>query len=99
MTFILASAKTLQRRMETRVRYRRVRDRKIAVDLLGKWFEMKYQPPLPNMAVRWFRWQLTGYDPKTAVVRFRSDLFGDTIPMSSDDFWSRYKTGSIRDAS
>lgn len=92
-----ALSRGIQRRMKARIRYRRMRDRKIPVDYLGKWFEYKLSASLPNRAIEWVRCQLVGYDPNTAIVKWKWEgQFPGT--WTTDQFWSEYKVGNLRDA-
>jgi hypothetical protein len=94
------AARTLQRRMRARTLYRKRRDRKIAVDLLGKHFEYRHTRQLDG-AVEWIPMQLVGYDPDRAVVLLRAlwpEAEGASFPWATDTFWSQYKTGNLRDA-
>lgn len=88
----------IQRRMRARARYRRRRDRKLAVDYLGKWFEQRYTHPVDGTK-EWIRIQLVGVNPENHTVRFT--MFTSTgahpVTLSTDDFWDQYRSGRVRD--
>lgn len=89
----------IQRRMRARMRYRRMRDRKLAVDYLGKWFDIRYTHPLTQV-VEWMRMQLVAYNPDNHTARFRLFTPNGEAPLTliTDDFWDQYRFGIVRDA-
>lgn len=91
-----AISRGIQRRMRARHLYRVRRDRKIAVDYIGKWFELKIPPELPNRAVDWLRMQLSRYNSNNHMVHFHTKA--GELSLSTDDFWSAYRVGNVRDA-
>jgi hypothetical protein len=95
-------ANVIQRRLLARMRYRRIRDRKIAVDYLGRHFEYKHTSEITGQT-EWLRLQLVAYDPGTAIIRMRAmwyppDVDAPTVPWDTDTFWGLYRTGGLRDA-
>lgn len=91
---------TLARRIQTRTRYRRRRDRKIATDLLGKYFEYRFRNELTG-TVEWLRFQLVAYNPVAHTVSLYpmwKGAVGGNIVWNTSDFWSLYRNGGLRDA-
>lgn len=89
-----AAARTIQRRIQAKVRYRRRRDRKIAVDWLGRDFDLRLVHKLDGRE-EWWRWTLVAYDPDRALVRMRHALSIETVVWATDEFWSMLRTGTL----
>lgn len=94
----LEAARTIQRRMKARMRYRRIRDRGLA-DLLGKEFDYQLRDEITGN-VQPQRLRLTGYDPGNgtvhAVVHLRPvDRLVGTVTWDSDTFWSMLRHGVL----
>ncbi len=88
--------RAMKARMRGRLNYRKRRDRKIAVDYIGREFEMRHTKELGNTTY-YMRVRLTSYNPDTCMVVFRYHN-GDTVPCDTDTFWRMYKDGGLRDA-
>lgn len=84
----LGAARTLKRRMRARHLYRVRRDRKIAVDWLGR--EYKYSG---------MRMRLVGYDPNNNTIRLQVEWRGKTsgFTWDSDQFWSLLRSGLLKE--
>lgn len=99
-----AITRGMARRMAARSRYRRRRDRKIAVDYLGKHFEYQHTNELAGTK-EWLRVQLVGYDVARHTVRMvcwfenkGAHTTTSSITWATDTFWSLYRNGGLRDA-
>ncbi len=90
-----AVTRKLQARMRGRLNYRKRRDRKIAVDYIGREFEMGHTRELGQTRY-YVRVRLVSYNPDTCMVVFRYHN-GDTIPADTDSFWRMRRDGDLRD--
>lgn len=82
-----APARTMQRRIRARILYRKRRDRKIAVDWLGRTF---------NHVGSGLDLVLVAYDPEHAMVKMRPEGYSrPPIVYSTDEFWSMLRTGIL----
>lgn len=71
------AARTLARRFNARARYRRNRDRTIAVDLIGS----EYRDNMQHL------WRLVEYDPRSHQVRFTAVNTRGSVKLDTDTFW------------
>lgn len=80
--------------------YRKRRDRKIAVDYLGRRFEYQFRSELPNRGLLWEKVVITGYNPETSTITLKPLWKGavGSIVWDTDRFWHGYRAGTIRDA-
>lgn len=95
MAAIEAAAK-LQRRIKARDRYRRRRDRKIAVDWIGREFEYRQHDQLTGN-IRPLALRITTYHPDTHMVRLvpvNARIIGDVL-CSTDEFWHYMRAGIL----
>lgn len=88
------AAKILARRMNAKQRYRRRRDRKIAVDWLGKEFEFTYRN-METGKVDNFRFRVVRYNSENHTVALQSTDGRGYNVWDTDSFWFLLKRGEL----
>lgn len=92
----IAAAKTLARRIQAKNRYRHKRDRKIAVDWLGREFTYLGKSQLTGNTEP-LQLRLSSYNPHNhSVVLYpvEASVFGQVV-WDTDQFWSLMRHGTL----
>lgn len=86
----LAAARILQRRLKGRHNYRKRRDRKIAINLIGREFWCTYATAA---------YRLVSYNPERHTIRMRliTGTGSPFIDMETDKFWKLIKRGELHE--
>jgi len=88
------AARIWQRRIQAKQRYRRRRDRKIAVDYLGKEFEYTYRNMETGRVDR-FLFRIDRYNPENHTILLRAmDNLGTNV-WDTDSFWFLLRRGDL----
>lgn len=94
-----SAARTLQRRLQQKVWYRRRRDRKIGVEWLGRWFDLDRLIPFKRTdqdgKVEWVKVQIVGYDPNRALVEIFIPTDNTKTAWETDEFWAKLRNGTL----
>ena len=88
----LAAARILQRRFKGRDRYRKRRDRKIAVDLLGRTYYFD------GNLFRLYSYNVDRHTIRMALLDGTQHVTGSTQEWDTDTFWKRLRKGEMIDA-
>lgn len=92
------AARTMQRRLRAKQLYRIRRDRKIAVDWIGRDFEYQGRREV-NGQLDPLLLKLVSYDPERHVVKLyptgRDSKVEGSVVWDTDLFWSMLRTGRV----